>query len=71
MLAELTFTNVYIFLIITCCLGFIYGIYNWKSVMKIDLDENLTGEDRQNISPHSLKLMKETSSYIQSVKKLN
>ena len=64
---ELTFTNVYTFLIISCGLGFLYGLYNWISVMPVDIDEKLTGDDRQNINEESLKLMKETSENIQSV----
>jgi hypothetical protein len=66
---ELPFTFVYIYLALTCALGFFYGVFNWMTVKSINTSGQFSHDDidRKNIRSEHIALMNETSEKIQSV----
>jgi len=54
---------------VSCGLGFIFGIYNWIAVRSINTDTQFSADEpeRKNIRPEHIAVMNETSQKIQSV----
>ncbi len=67
---ELSHVYVYLYLILACSLGFIYGIYNWIHVLSLNTDSKFDEDEplRKNLHPDQIKKMNETSAKINSVK---
>jgi hypothetical protein len=66
---DLTFNLVYSFLIGTCGLGFLYGVYNWFYVLAMSTDAKFdeSEPERKNLRPEQIAVMNETSEKINSV----
>jgi hypothetical protein len=66
---ELSYNLVYLYIMVSCGLGFIFGIYNWIAVRSINTDTQFSADEpeRKNIRPEHIAVMNETSQKIQSV----
>lgn len=65
--SDLPFSIAYCSVIISCILGFLYGIYNWKVVMKIDTEDphEIGSLEEETAVRDSYQIMNETSRMIQ------
>jgi hypothetical protein len=53
-MTDLSFTSSYIFIFVSCIIGFLFGIWNWMSVMSIDISKKPEGYgDRENFIPRN------------------
>jgi len=60
----------YIYVSITCVIGFIYGIYNWYTVSSIELKSESEGKEGiSDLEESQLKELKLNSQKISDVKK--
>jgi hypothetical protein len=67
---ELSYNLVYLYIMVSCVLGFLFGVSNWISVRSISTETQFSADEpeRKNIRPEHIAVMNETSQKIQSVR---
>ena len=70
---ELNLNLVYTFIFVSCGIGFVYGIFNWITITRIELGEKLPESDdnRTTITKTHLETMQKIYIDIKNVKNIN
>jgi hypothetical protein len=63
---DLTFA--YSFILSSCLIGFIFGVWNWYSVMSVKINKKDQDSEKSLLNDENYNLMEEISEKIQNVK---